>query len=143
MAIDISVWGERCNADGVFVYVDVRDALGSRNNRVFAFLAGVCNADKVEPISNPRGLPEDASRYVRFEMLRQVRAGMVLHAMSWLDLTELTEFDYDAPVERCDGATRSGEEGGSWRDYLGERYFEGLAVLKQAHVDRIVFDFDF
>lgn len=80
------------------------DPLQSRNYRLFAMLADVRNGygfagtdtgDAVEPISMPRGVPEDASP----EWLREVEEwGPDLHSTSYFTLAELDAYDWDGVV---------------------------------------------
>lgn len=86
-----------------------------RNYSVFAFLADVRNYDHCEPLSEPKGLPED-SEYLNSispyaydtnpmngkpipENEREtIKSGVLdtdYHSHSWFTLKELIDFDYD------------------------------------------------
>lgn len=90
-----------------------------RNYSMFGLLAGVRRVDAGQ-ISEPRGLPEDAS---------EATASLVddndLHSQSWLMLDELDR-DY------------TGEQ----TNTLGDMFFLSLAACRAADVERIVFCFD-
>lgn len=70
-------WYEGRNYDEFAVLADVRNGVG---------FAGVDMGDAFEPISPPKGLPEDCSLEVREE---SERYGIDGHSHSWLTLTEL------------------------------------------------------
>jgi hypothetical protein len=75
-----------------------------RNYRLFACLAGVRNGrgfagvttgNAVEPIAEPRGVPDDASP----EWLGVVdHWGADLHSMSWLTIEEIAAYDWNQEV---------------------------------------------
>lgn len=76
----------------------------SRSYRLFSLLADVRNGrgfagcltgDRIEPISKPRGLPEDVSDFVREESNEYGEDG---HSHSWLLLSELLSHDYNTPI---------------------------------------------
>lgn len=122
----------------------------------FGFLAGVRNYSCITPISEPRGLPANASsqclqRYAEWEGCE--------HSGSWLLLSELLSYNYDQIVEdrRCtrtignftDGAALAEEGQGvkqTLREFLGQWFFDRLNLLATLHTDpsriRIVFWFD-
>jgi hypothetical protein len=118
----------------------------------FAFLAGVRNYSDITPISDPRGLPEDAAD--SDDEYGGARGGD--HSFSWLSLEELLAFNYDAITEdrrvtvqigpNCWNGGATAEPGGgetmTYREYLGEVFFEELEKLKAAGAERIVFGFD-
>lgn len=66
-----------------------QDLYGGRNYRLFSILAGVRNYGDIKPIDNPRGLPEDASEFVKqcFEDW-DINA----HSCSYFTLRELIDF---------------------------------------------------
>jgi hypothetical protein len=81
-----------------------------RNYELFAILAGVRNGEGVDgpatghvfnPISPPKGLPDDISNYVKFQYEKQSVDESSAHDCSWLLLKELLEFDWtqNAKVE--------------------------------------------
>ena len=116
--------------------------------RTFGFLAGVRNYSGVPPIARQRGFPGDASADVRktYDLF-----GWNAHSASWLSITELSEFEYDRPVEdRCvqrdNGVEYTCAPGEgimtTYREFLGQSYFEDLEILKHSGIDRVVFWFD-
>jgi hypothetical protein len=127
-----------------------------RNYSMFAFLAGVRNYDRCEPLSEPRGLPKDISIEVmeEYEKLRYDA-----HSASFLTLKELLDFDYEKEFwnrritkqtspNSWNGASLAEEGEGeiiSYRDNLGEWFFIHLNELKELGEPedvRIVFWFD-
>lgn len=129
----------------------------NRSYGLFAFLAGVRNYSGIEPISEPKGMPEDASLSVRVEAEDDA-----LHSHSWLTLAELLAVDYDKEIWDRRYTKQTGPnfwDGGATaelhetelgtretlREFLGERYFQTLEVLKGLglmHDVRVVFWFD-
>jgi hypothetical protein len=80
------------------------EPLDSRNYSLFAILAdvrngsgfaGVDTGDRVEPISEPRGIPEDASAEVQKYMGHM---GVDGHSHSYHTLRDLKAYDWDAPI---------------------------------------------
>lgn len=76
---------------------DLQEFYGGRNYGLFSILADVRNYDNIEPIENPRGLPEDISEFVKRCYKHWV---MVAHSFSYFTLQELidfykTSYDYD------------------------------------------------
>lgn len=86
-----------------------------RNYRAFAVLADVRNGygfggfstgEALQPISEPRGLPEDMSKELRLKLDAQDDADgedaeyfwLGDHSFSWVTLKELLEYDLDTPV---------------------------------------------
>jgi hypothetical protein len=126
-----------------------------RSYSMFAFLAGVRNYDRCEPISEPRGLPEDLSDEVRqyYEDLE-----CYAHSASYLTAKELLEFDYDKTfwnrrVTKKEGNCINGaalaEEGEgkvlTYRQNLDGWFFihlEELKTLGEPEDVRVVFWFD-
>lgn len=70
---------------GEFIHVDCYD---SRNYDLFAILADVRNRQEVEPIAQPRGVPDDMSKEVRGEYERWEGDG---HSHSHFTLKELID----------------------------------------------------
>lgn len=152
MGCDIHAFAERRNAAGKFEQVRLK-FFDFRSYGIFAFLAGVRNYSDVTPISEPRGLPEDAGEAVRaaFEYW-----GCDAHTPSWLTLEELLAFNYDAMTEDRRVMRRVGPNSYSgactckpsegktmtWRQFLGEDFFKDLNALADAGAERIVFWFD-
>lgn len=122
--------------------------LSYRSYGMFAFLAGVRNYSDIEPISEPRGFPADASPEVTKEY-EDWRGDA--HTPSWLHVDELTSYDYTQEIEdrRC---TRDGNGGSTCEPgegekqplgkFLGRGFQEDVAAIKGAGADRIVFWFD-
>lgn len=147
MGCDIHTQAER-KVNGNWEEVDVVP-FDWRSYSMFAFLVGVRNYSAITPISPPRGLPADA-----IETEYGAHGGD--HSFSWLTLHELLSFNYDQPLEdrrytRQEGpnffngaATAEPGEGTmtTYREFLGEAFFEDLEKLKAADAERIVFGFD-
>lgn len=124
-----------------------------RNYFMFGFLAGVRNYSGITPISNRRGVPEDASSEAAGSITGWDIDG---HSHSWLTVTELMSFDYDASVEdrRYTGMDPRGFMSGAltadpgngeittWREALGQAFFDDLKRLEAEGADRVVFWFD-
>jgi hypothetical protein len=119
-----------------------------RSYDLFGFLADVRNYSATPPITAPRGLPADfADPEDRFECL---------HATSWLTTDELLSFNYDqtfedrrvtvqeGPNHWNGGATCASGDGRTvtFREFLGNSFFEDLAKLSGLGAQRIVFGFD-
>ena len=108
---------------------------GWRNYLTFGFLAGV-RYRNIEPISEPKGLPDDLSKEVldEYNSLR-----LDAHSASYLTLRELVEFDYD---KSCTGDDYPNE---TYRDVLNDLFFvhlEDLKTLGDLDDVRVVFWFD-
>lgn len=129
MGCDIHSFAEK-KTDSGYEPVD-QHPFSKRNHEVFGFLADVRNYSAVTPISTPRGLPGDVSAYVR-DKYRSF--GMDAHTPSWLSVAELAAFNYDAETDEGVRMT--------WREFLGDGFFEDLAKLKESGADRVVFWFD-
>ena len=150
MGCDIHTFSERRTLDGQWETVKFAP-FDWRSYAIFGFLAGVRNSAMVTPISEPRGLPEDARSWVIDQF-----CGMDYHTPSWLGVQELLDFDYEQIIEnqRCtrqlgfnyfSGAETCdvGEgEKTTYREFLGEGFFADLNKLKELNADRIVFAFD-
>lgn len=127
-----------------------------RSYSVFGWLAGVRNYSAVEPLTEPRGFPADASEPVRedFEKWK-----MDAHTPSWLTLAELLAVDYEAEVNDRrvtrqiapnawdGGCTGEPEEGTRepLREFLGVAFMRDLAYLVELGDPenvRVVFWFD-
>jgi len=116
-----------------------------RSYGLFGFLAGVRNYSAVTPLSEPRGLPEGAT----FD--KDIFEDYYGHSASWLSVKELSEFDYDAEMEdrrvtiNNDGGCTCDPGGGevmTYREFLGDSFFEDLKRLKEMGAERVVFYFD-
>jgi hypothetical protein len=124
-----------------------------RSYSLFGFLAGVRNYSAIPSIAEFRGFPADASDVTKSDYKKW---DMDAHSPSWLLMSELLEFDYDAPmIDRrvtrqtgpnswSGGVTGTIEEGEktTFRAFLGEGYFRELDRLKAAGCGRVVFWFD-
>jgi hypothetical protein len=122
-----------------------------RSYSMFAFFAGVRNYDHCDPISEPRGIPDDASEEVKGMETFWSGDG---HSHSWLSLKELLEFDYDKTFwnrriyKNNNGAALAEEGEGrvlTYRENLSPMFFqhlEELSSLGNPEDVRIVFLFD-
>jgi len=147
MGCDIHAYAEKKNADGKYELVGMsNDFFAWRQYGLFAFLAGVRNYSAITPISEPRGIPDDLSEYVKSAYEDW---GSDAHSASWLSSEELFKFDYQQLIEdrRCMRNNNGGstcEEGEGIKqplsEYLGKLYFDSIEELKAA--DRLVFWFD-
>ena len=91
MGCDIHSFAEvKCK--NKWVQIEGLEPFDWRSYSMFAFLAGVRNYDHCEPISEPRGIPEDISDNIK-EM--DIDNDWNLHSSSYLTLKELLDFDYD------------------------------------------------
>lgn len=80
-------------------FKDATSPIDGRNYNLFAMLAdvrngfgfaGVDTGDRIEPISYPKGLPEDISE----EVLKEAEEVMIdSHSHSWLTLREILDYD--------------------------------------------------
>lgn len=148
MGCDIHSTAEK-KINGKWTLIEGLEPFDWRSYGMYGFLADVRNYSAVPPLSHPRGIPDDA-----------VHANDPWkygdHSYSWLSVEELTTFDYDEPVEdrRYMGMDPRGFMNGAltaepgkgemttWREFLGESFFEDLESLKKAGAERIVFGFD-
>jgi hypothetical protein len=124
-----------------------------RGYGVFAFLAGVRNYSGVTPISEPKGFPADASKAA---LAWADEYGTDGHSHSWLWMSDLLDFDYDAEIEDrrvtrqlapnmwSGGETCEPGEGTktTLREFLGGWYFSEITRLRDAGVGRLLFFFD-
>lgn len=103
-----------------------------RHYMMFALLAGVRNYEGIEPITQPRGMPSDAS----MEALAK-RSYWTGHTPSFVTLRELAEFDYDRPMHKGGAMT--------YREAIDDRFFRHVEALRRlGPIDdvRVVFFFD-
>lgn len=120
--------------------------LESRNYDMFALLAGVRNGvgfaglkrgDPIRPLSEPRGVPEDAS----FAWRAEVDSWDVdMHSHSYFTLAELIEFEasgaFDQPIRRTGAISaeayeelkRTGEKPTEWSGSIGGFGIQTLSV---------------
>lgn len=151
MGCDIHSHAERRNENGDWEKLPGFEPFGRRSYSVFGFLADVRNYSGIPPIAEKRGVPEDISTAVRDSY-----DDSDAHSASWLAVSELAAFDYDAPCEDRrvtrqighnawnGGCTCAPGEGQmtTFREFLGDSYFADLQKLKVAGAERVVFWFD-
>lgn len=105
-----------------------------RNYNMFACLAGVRNNyHAAMPISEPKGLPDDASAHT-MELYDDWIGDA--HSASYLTLRELIEFDY---------SQQFGNSGKTYREIIGDIFFTHIEQMKElGGLDdvRVVFFFD-
>jgi hypothetical protein len=118
---------------------------------IFAFLAGVRNYSGIKPIAEARGMAPDVD-YDDGDSDHWLGD----HSHSWLALDELLSFDYNQLTEdrrvtvqvsarAWDGARTCAEGDGkkmTYREFLGDSFFDELKKLKSMGAERIVFGFD-
>lgn len=152
MGCDIHSYAERCVGNKYFA-LPAFEPFEVRSYSTYAFLAGVRNYSGIVPITAPRGIPIDASIDV---MTANDEWGMNAHTPSWLSVSELEAFNYDVEMEDrrymkqtgpnsfTGAATCEPGQGKrmTWREFLGDEFFEDLRKLKLLGADRIVFWFD-
>lgn len=153
MGCDIHSHAERKNESGAWEKITDLEPFDWRSYGMFGFLAGVRNYSDVPPIAERRGVPTDASREVAEDYERWDSDA---HSASWLSVAELLAFNYDAPCENrrvmrqvgpnhynggCTCNPGEGEQT-TFREFLGEGFFEELRKLQAADVERVVFWFD-
>lgn len=152
MGCDIHTHAERKVGDR-YEKIEGLEPFDWRAYGMYGFLAGVRNYSDVTPIAQPRGIPADASAPVQSNYTLW---GVDAHSASWLDVRELADFDYEQPMEdrRYTGMDPRGFMNGAltakpgegtattYREFLGEGFFEDLEKLSKAGADRIVFWFD-
>ena len=137
--------------DEIFGEKDTSEPFGWRQYGVFAFLAGVRNySDLPEFDWHYRGFPEN-SDYLQSDsgwnnqtIREEIENDYDYHSTSFIYLNELLNFNYDQKFENrritvktgpnsYDGAglARKGEgEMTTYRDFLGNSFFEDIEVLK-------------
>lgn len=149
MGCDIHTLAQRRGADDKWETIKGVHPFDWRDYGLYGFLADVRNYSDVPPISRPRGYPDGFDYEVHDYMCDY-------HSQSWLSVEELLAFDYDAAVEDrrvtrtlSSGIVSGGEtcdpgegEMTTWREFLGDAFFEDLDKLKAAGAERIVFGFD-
>lgn len=126
MGCDIHSRAER-KVDGKWQIIDGLAPFDWRSYGMYSFLANVRNYTDVPPLSDPRGIPDDAP------MVEDDHLDLGDHSYSWLSVDELTSFNYDAQVK---------DRSYTWREFLGKAFFDDLKKLKDAGAERIVFGFD-
>jgi hypothetical protein len=142
--------------DGEWKYRSPGPFQEGRSCALFGWLADVRNYSAVPPLDQPRGLPSDLSGEVAKE---HEEWGPDAHSASWLMLSQLASFDFDALVEDRrvtvqvspnlwnGGATAEpgGGEMMTYREFLGSWVvdrIEAMRVYGDATDVRLVFWFD-
>lgn len=122
---------------------------GNRNYTLFAVLADVRNSDYLDYIAEPKGLPHDATEYVK----REYRAwGNDAHSCSYFALRELIEYHnehkpvdelgYDILKPLIDRLKQRADELGVIWDFEWSNSLTREVAYKKANNIRIVFWFD-
>ena len=129
MGCDIHSVAERRRPDGTWEAVENASAFGCAGYVTFAFLAGVRNSFDVPPISNPRGIPDNASEHTREEYESWCSDA---HSASWLSVEELAAFDYDREFQQWVGRYDFEDEfeTTTYRKFLRPFYFQELEELR-------------
>lgn len=152
MGCDIHSYVEKRNENGKWENIEY-EPFRHRTYNVFGFLADVRNYSNIPPISEPRGLPTDVSKEIKKQRKIWNSDG---HSDSWLSIKELVDFNYDSLIEDQrvtiqtgpntfnGGATCNPGEGKitTYRNFLGDSFFEDLQKLQDLGAERIVFWFD-
>ena len=149
MGCDIHVVCQRRKPGGAWEDLGI-SIWENRNYSVFGFLAGVRNYSAVEPLSKPRGLPENDQSFVNDP------DDYYYHSTSWFSIEELLAIDPNREVE--DRRYMKQEGPNSWngtatcaegegekttlREFLGEKFFDDIERAKKAGTERVVFAFD-
>ena len=147
MGCDIHTYAEK-KTETRYEYISGLVPFDYRSYGTFGFLADVRNYSDVTPISACRGVPADASKEVIAEQNQWDCDG---HSHSWLSVDELASFDYDQIME--DRRVMRNNNGGctcehgngksmTYREFLGDSFFEDIQALKAHGADRIIFWFD-
>lgn len=127
-----------------------------RSYSMFAFLADVRNYDHCEPLSQPKGIPDNVCKEIGEEYEEW---GCDAHSASYFTAKELLDFNYDKTFWNrritkqtapnvYNGASLAEEGEGinlTYRENLGEMFFihlEELKSLGEPEDVRIVFWFD-
>lgn len=154
MVTDIFARAERFS-EGVWTIVpNVRPFSGWSSYRLFGFLADVRNYAAITPVSKPRGLPAGVTAPPFDDDDVEGDEWLGEHDYSWLLVSELLSVEYEQMVEdrRTSGMINGIRDGSltaqpghgvrmTLREFLGEAYFDELARLEEAGVERIVFGF--
>ena len=145
MGCDIHLYVEKKRVDGIWITADEWGDIWSeecgddidtvcdnpyyegRDYSLFAALAGVRNSYGVNPVSSPRGLPDDAC----YEVKREAATWSTdAHSHSWLTVKELLSYHMKKK-------TKYGLDGQFWETTMPE-----LVWLGEPEDVRIVFWFD-
>jgi len=117
----------------------------------FAFLAGVRNYAGIEPLNEPRGIPNDCPTDLREEL-----TNIDYHSHSWFTLAELNAVNWDQLVENrretreivpglISGVCTAQPGQGKMvplRTIVGEEYIALFKRLASEDFDRVIFAFD-
>jgi hypothetical protein len=158
MGCDIHCEAHKVNEDGSYTVLDF-SPFDWRCYGLFGFLANVRNYSCVPPIAESRGLPEWVTRQKEQKEPYSMYGchdendyfSFGEHSFTYLMVAELLNFDYDSTFEdrRCSingngGSTCDVGQGTivSFREFLGEGFFEDLETLKELNANAIVFGFD-
>lgn len=107
-----------------------------RNYTLFNVLAGVRAREELTPIAEPRGLPEDVSRWLCNESRMW---GVDGHSHSWLSISELEGYEWNRFITRSGYVTPS-----EYRHYLvngkPNGWCQGAAGARVVHVSNSQMD---
>jgi len=135
MGCDIHLYVERRQEDGSWALVsgDEGDFYNGRNYDVFAIFAGVRNRGGWNPISEPRGVPPDASPGY-LEIINGYCSHYFVHSHSYLTYSDLTGYDW---TQERNGVTAYADTIWFWANTVPE-----LLELGRPEDTRMVFFFD-
>lgn len=97
MGCDIHLFVEKKTKDGWSCIYDEGKLYSNRSYSLFSILADVRNDGDFIPISEPKGIPDDASSSVKGYMEDW---GCDIHSKSFLTVQELLEYDWTQCVEQ-------------------------------------------
>ena len=161
MGTDIKTWAVDVDGNDITANGNWGETYGWKHNgpfdwrsyALYGWLADVRNYSEFKPIANNRDL-SDAPEWLHDEDHGDYWD--CSYGNSWVSVAELSDYDYDAPVEdrRCTRTLPSGivsggctcDEGDgkmtTMREVLGREFFENLEELKRIGADRVYFCFD-
>jgi len=148
MGCDIHLWVEKRDFDGRWQPAEAYSEDGlyqselyhGRSYKLFSLLAGVRSDGSIEPIAEPRGLPQDMS-----QILYDLAPDYADHSHSWLTLRELLDYDWLTPVRTTTQVTMTefvswtnwGREQGRWPEYsFYSRSGPGVSTITMEEADR-------
>jgi len=152
MSCDIYAFAERRTQGDKFELIPMARPFSFQNYELFGWLAGVRNVAGLPVVSEPRGVPKDASAEVAAEFDRWIPDA---HDASWLAIDELLSIGFDQPVEdrrvmrelavgvfQCQSTATPGQGTMStFGKLFGDDFFESVAMLKAVGAARVVFWF--